>query len=219
MAELYRQAICEKSFKEMLRFVSQANGLGEAPLLFGGWAVYYYHQYAGSKDVDFAVSDKFFEPLYDFLVKDGYTIKESRLVKGGVIFDIYEQSGEIHPDAPPLKLLYEGSERVYLKKYASIIASGEVLIPSKPMLLYFKISALSTRSVPKDRNDVIALLLKADEEELSELSVLLSKPELKTRLSTLRNDEQGLALVTAPTQRNLNLLNSKIKRLVGMTKH
>lgn len=213
MAEIYGQAICEKSFKQMLRFVSRANKLGETPLLFGGWAVYYYNQYAGSKDVDFAVSDELFEPLYDFLVKDGYAIKENRLAKDGVIFDLYEQSGEIHPDAPPLKLLYEGSERVYLKKYASVPASGEILIPSKPTLAYFKISALSTRSVPKDRSDVIALLLKADEQELNELSKLLTKPELKTRLSTLRNDEQNLAVVTTPTRRNLNNLNDKIGRL------
>lgn len=217
MTEIYGQAICEKSFLEMLRFVSQANKLGETPLLFGGWAVYYYNQYSGSKDVDFAVSDEFFEPLYDFLVKAGYIIKASRLFKDDIIFDLYEQSGEIHPDAPPLKLLYQGSERVYLKKYGFTPASGEVLIPSKTMLLYFKLSALSTRSVPKDRNDVIALLLKTTDEELSELSKLLTKPELKTRLLTLRNDEQDLAIVTAPTKRNLKTLNNKIKQLTHGT--
>jgi len=214
MTEIYGPAICEKSFKEMLKFVYAANKIGEFPLLFGGWAVYHYNQYAGSKDIDFAVSDEKFEELYDVLVNDGYTISENRLFKDGIIFDLYERSGEIHPEAPALRLLYKGSERAYLKKYNSIQAGGEVLIPSKPMLLYFKINALSARNVPKDRNDVIALLLKASEEEITELAKLLSgKKKLKERLSTLRNDAQDLAIVTEPTRRNLNALNDKIKRL------
>ena len=69
MTEIYGQAICEKSYAQMLRFVSQANKLQEYPLLFGGWAVCYYNPYAGSKDVDFAVADKNFDSLYDFLVR------------------------------------------------------------------------------------------------------------------------------------------------------
>ncbi len=214
MAEIYEKAICEKSFKEMLHFVAHANSLGEVPLMFGGWAIYYHNPYAGSKDVDFAVSDNKFEPLYDFLVRNGYSVKGSRLVKGEIIFDLYEQSGEIHPDAPPLRMLYEGSERLYLKRYSDIPASGEVLMPSLPVLLFFKVSALQTRSVPKDRSDAIALLLKASDDELEKLSNLIVKPQQRTRFETLRNDVQALSLVTTPAARNLNLLNRRVKQVL-----
>ncbi len=212
MVEIYGREICEKSFKEMERFVFHANQLGETPLLFGGWAVYHYNQYAGSRDVDFVVMDEHFETLVDFLVANGYTHKEVRLFKDDIFFDLYKQSEDIGSEENKLQfnLLYKDSERVYLKHYNSTSGKSEVLIPKISNLLFFKIHALANRSVPKDRSDVISLILKANGDELKELNQMLL-PELKARLKTLRNDQATLALVTNPTQRNLNLLNKKIK--------
>lgn len=215
MVEIYGREICEKSFKEMERFVFHANQLGEMPLLFGGWAVYHYNQYTGSRDVDFIVTDEHFDKLVDFLVANGYSQKEVRLFKDDIFFDLYKRSEDIGSEANKLEFsqLYKDSERVYLKRYGSTGEKVEVLIPKISNLIFFKIHALVNRSVPKDRSDVISLLLKANAEELKELNQMLS-PELKTRLRTLRNDQSTLALVTAPTQRNLNLLNKKIKEVV-----
>ncbi len=212
MVEIYGREICEKSFAEMERFVFHANKIGETPLLFGGWAVYHYNPYAGSRDVDFIVTDEHFENLVDFLVANDYSQREVRLFKEGIFFDLYKQSEDIGSEANKLafKQLYKDAERIYLKRYGSTGGKGEVLIPSICNLLFFKLHALANRSVPKDRSDVIALILKANDEELKELRQMLS-PELKARLQTLRNDQATLALVTSPTQRNLNLLNKKIK--------
>ncbi len=213
MVEIYGGEICEKSFKEMEKFVFHANQLGETPLLFGGWAVYHYNPYAGSRDVDFIVTDEHFETLVDFLVANGYTHKEVRLFKNDIFFDLYKQSEDIGSEANKLQfnLLYKDAERIYLKRYGSTGGKSEVLIPKISNLLFFKIHALANRSVPKDRSDVTALLFKANDEELKELGQMLL-PELKPRLQTLRNDQTTLALVTSPTQRNLNLLNKKIKQ-------
>ena len=198
----------------MERFVLHANQFGEMPLLFDGWAVYHYSQYAGSRDVDFIVTGEHFETLVDFLVASGYSHREVRLFKDDIFFDLYKQSEDIGSESNKLqfKLLYRDAERVYLKRYGSIGGKSEVLIPKISNLLFFKIHALVNRNVPKDRSDVIALLLKTNDEELNELTGMLS-PELKTRLETLRNDKSTLALVTSPTQRNINLLNKKIKQM------
>lgn len=215
MVEIYGREICEKSFREMERFVFHANQIGETPLLFGGWAVYHYNQYAGSRDVDFVVTDEHFEKLVDFLVANGYSQKEVRLFKDDIFFDLYKRSEDIGSEKNKLQfeLLYRDAERVYLKRYSSTGGKNEVLIPRISNLLFFKIHALANRSVPKDRSDVISLLLKANTEELKGLNQMLS-PELKTRLQTLRSDQPTLALVTTPTQRNLNLLNKKIKEAI-----
>lgn len=211
--EVYGKEICEKSFKEMEKFVFHANKIGETPLLFGGWAVYHYNPYAGSRDVDLVVTDEHFDALVDFLVASGYTHKEARLYKDGIFFDLYKQSEDIGSEENKIqfKLLYTDAQHIYLKRYGPRGGSGEVQIPTKPILLYFKIHALANRNVPKDRSDVIALLLKTPEEELKELGKMIAE-KLKMRLLTLRNDQNNLALVTAPTQRNLNLLNKKIKQ-------
>ncbi|MFH0713852.1 MAG: hypothetical protein V1722_04425 [Candidatus Micrarchaeota archaeon] len=216
MVEVYGREICEKSFREMERFVFHANQLGETPLLFGGWAVYHYNQYAGSRDVDFIVTDEHFEALVDFLVANGYTNKEVRLFKDDIFFDLYKQSEDIGSEANKLQfnLLYKDAERVYLKRYGSTGGKGEVLIPKISNLLFFKIHALANRSVPKDRSDVTALILKANDDDLKELEQMLS-PELKTRLETLRNDQATLTLITTPTRRNLNSLNKKIKEITS----
>src|SRR3989338_8704345 len=81
---VYDEAITRKSFNEMLRFLRFANKIGEVPLLFGGWAVYQYNPYAGSRGVDFVVSDENFDACVDFLVSIGYELKELRLKKGTI---------------------------------------------------------------------------------------------------------------------------------------
>ncbi|MBI5636198.1 hypothetical protein HY993_04520 [Candidatus Micrarchaeota archaeon] len=216
MAEVYGRQICEKSFKEMARFVFYANSIGEIPLVFGGWAVYHYNPYAGSRDVDFVVADDRFDPLVDFLAGEGYSQKEARLFKDGIFFDLYKQSEDIGSEENKLQFsqLYKDAQRVYLKRYGTTGASGEVMIPAISNLLFFKLHALANRSVPKDKSDAIALLLKASEDELKQLRQMLS-PHLKTRLQVLRNDGQNLALAALPTQRNLNLLNKKIKEAIN----
>ncbi len=216
MAEIYGKEICEKSFREMEHFIFYANKIGETPLLFGGWAVYHYNQYAGSRDVDFIVNDKHFDTLIDFLVSNDYTQKEVRLYKDDIFFDLYKQSEDIGSEANKLQfnLLYRDAELVYLKRYGSIGGKGEVLVPTIYNLLFFKVHALANRSVPKDRSDIMALLLKTSDVELNKLGKILL-PELKNRLLTLRNDRATLALVTSPTKRNLNLLNKKIKETIA----
>ncbi len=214
MVEIYGEPICSNSFEEMEKFVRRANQLGEKPLLFGGWAVYNYNPYAGSKDVDFVVSDENFDQFVDFLVKGGYAQRQARLYKGEVFFDLYKKSEDIGSEDSriPLRLLYDGAEPVYLRRYSHQGGRGEVLLPSESSLLFFKIYALAARSVPKDRSDVIAVLLKAPESQLEKLGRMLS-PKLKDRLVTLLNDSANLALVAKPTKRNMTALNRKIRQV------
>lgn len=223
MVEVYGREICEKSFEEANKFVRFANSLGEKPLLFGGWAVWHYAPYAGSKDVDFVVSDEKLDALIDFLVSQGYGQREARLFKEDIFFDLYSESEEIGDEGKKFALarLYEGAQDVYLKHYSGAAQRVEILLPTLSRLLYSKISALAGRNVAKDRGDVIALLLKAAPEEIGELNVLLSslssssqrEKELRERLVTLRNDEASLAIVTNPTRKNLNKLNAALKTL------
>ncbi|MFH1106296.1 MAG: hypothetical protein V1787_00215 [Candidatus Micrarchaeota archaeon] len=217
MAEVYGKGICKKSFEEMRVFVRHANAIGESPMLFGGWAVYHYNPYAGSRDVDFAVSDENFDRLVDFLVARGYGQRQARLFKEDVFFDLYKKSEEIGGEKNRISfsLLYEGCERIYLRGYDSPPGREEVLLPSLGVLAYFKLVALEERSVPKDRSDAIALLLKSSEEDLHGTAGLMGeRPKLRERLLTLRNDAQSLSFVTAPTKKELNRLNQKVKTLM-----
>lgn len=217
MTEVYGKEICKKSFGEMRVFVRHANALGETPMLFGGWAVYHYNPYAGSRDADFAVSDDNFDRLVDFLVARGYGQRQARLFKEDVFFDLYKKSEEIgsEKNRVSFSLLYEGCERVYLRGYDSPTGREEVLLPSLGVLAYFKLMALEERSVPKDRSDAIALLQKSAEDDLRRTAELAAqKPELRERLLTLRNDVQSLSFVTAPTKKELNKLNKKTKTLL-----
>lgn len=185
MTEVYGKEICKKSFEEMRAFVKHANALGETPMLFGGWAVYYYNPYAGSRDVDFVVEDENFDALVDFLVSQGYGQRQARLFKEDMFFDLYKKSEEIGSEKNRVKfsLLYEGSERIYLRGYGSPAGREEVLLPNLGVLLYFKLLALEERSVPKDRSDAIALILKSTENDLNRIAVLVAeKPVLRERL-------------------------------------
>jgi len=215
MAEVYSQELCKKSYSEMAKFAAFANSVGEVPLLFGGWAVYYYNSYAGSKDVDFVVRDENFDALVDFLVREGFQQRELRLARENVFFDLYKKSEEMGEAPARLVLgsLYAGAEKVFLKGYCSVPSRIQVLVPSKPALFFSKLCGLASRSVAKDRSDAIALLLKFDEKDLQAAADMLS-PFLKQRLATLRNDSASLSLVASPTKRRLNDLNKRIKTLL-----
>ena len=213
MVEFYSSDICEKSFSELVAFARKANELGESPLLFGGWAVYHYNPYAGSKDVDCVVSKERFDWLVDYLVGKGYGQRELRLFKDRVFFDLYKQDESIGEGAGRVELadLFSGSSEAYLRGYKGTKTTGvRVLIPSVPALLRSKICAMACREVAKDRSDVAALLLELDVNDAQ--SMAASLPEaLKKRVVSLRNDTQTLGLVTKPTKVNLKKLNNKIR--------
>lgn len=213
MAEFYSSDICEKSFSELVEFARKANELGESPLLFGGWAVYHYNSYAGSKDVDCIVSNDRFDELVDYLVGKGYGQRELRLFKDKIFFDLYKQGESIGEGAGRVELadLFAGSSEAYLRGYKATKATGvRVLIPSVPALLRSKVCALSSREVAKDRSDVAALLLALDENDAQRLAASLPEA-LKSRVASLRNDTQALGLVVKPTKVKLNALNDKIR--------
>ncbi|MFH0973512.1 MAG: hypothetical protein V1817_01845, partial [Candidatus Micrarchaeota archaeon] len=149
MIEVYGREVCEKSFEEMKGFARFANSLGEKPLLFGGWAVWHYAPYAGSKDVDFIARDDKLGALINFLAARGYAQREARLFKNGVFFDLYSESEEIGEEEKKFALasLFEGAQETYLKNYAArgVGERVEILLPSLPRLLYSKTSALASR--------------------------------------------------------------------------
>ncbi len=214
MAEFYSTDICEKSFSELVEFARKANELGELPLLFGGWAVYHYNQYAGSKDVDCIVSETRFDGLVDFLVGKGYGQRELRLFKDKIIFDLYKKDESIGEGETRVDLsdLYSGSSEAYLKGYGKRTAGVQVLIPSVPALLRSKICALAIRDVPKDRSDAIALILCLNAGDAPALARSLPAA-LKARVVSLRGDAQTLGLVGKPTKTKLKELNDKIRIL------
>lgn len=209
--EIYEKAIVEKSYSELLKFIHFANPTGEVPLMFGGWAVYHYNPYAGSRDIDIIVTDENFDACADFLIqKEKYELKENRLCKAGVFFDLYKKSEGIEDF--DFSVLYEAADVVYLKGLRGT-TNLEVLIPKLSALFYSKIQALLKRDVEKDATDVIALLLKFKDEDLDETRALLTE-EMKAKLILLQGRARELGLVTKPTKKNLKELNTRIKKLV-----
>ena len=94
-----------------------------------------------------------------------------------------------------------------------------MLVPNKAVLIFFKLSALAARSVPKDRSDTIALLVKSTPGELQALAELIGEKQgLKDRLLSLRNDVQSLSLITTPTKKAANKLNAQIKTVLQSKK-
>lgn len=204
--EIYDKNVTEQSRRDMEKFLHFANSIGEVPLLFGGWAVHQFNPYAGSKDVDFAVSDKNFDKCVDYLVKkEGYTLKAGRLIKGDIFFDLYKRSDDL--SGLKLDILYDSADLCYLRG-----TRHEIMLPSIDKLFYSKCQALAGRKVPKDASDAIALLLKFDEEHFK-ISIMLS-PRVKERLMEISKDADALGCVTKPTKRNMNELKKRIKKLL-----
>ena len=205
---VYDEAITRKSFNEMLRFLRFANKIGEVPLLFGGWAVYQYNPYAGSRGVDFVVSDENFDACVDFLVSIGYELKELRLKKGTIFFDLYKKSERINPEIElDLDFFYKKAERVYLKG-----TEHEVLLPKLPTLFLSKAQALISRDVPKDQSDVISLLAKFRDTDFEIKRNLDEKT--KSKLELLINKIDVFSLVMKPTKKNIEEVNSRLKKLL-----
>ncbi len=207
---IYNEAITRKSFNEMLKFVKFANGINEVPLLFGGWAVYQYNPYAGSKDVDFIVNDSKFDECVDFLITEGYSLTGLRLSKEGIFFDLYKKNESIENAGVVLdfNLLYENAERVFLRG-----THYEVLLPSITNLFLSKTYALVSRNVPKDQSDLIALLVKFSEEDFEDVKSKLDE-KTKKKLEFLINKRDIFSLVVKPTKRNINKINSKLKKIL-----
>lgn len=207
---IYDEKITAKSFNEMLRFLRFTNSIDEVPLLFGGWAVYQFNPYAGSKDVDFVIDDSVFDRCIDFLVSSGYGLEELRLKKGEIFFDLYKKSEGISTAGASmdLKKLYRNAERVFLRS-----SSAEVLLPSLSDLFLSKVCALVSREVPKDKSDVIALLAKFSEGDFKLVRQELT-PKMKSSLELLINKRDVFAFVMKPTSKSTENMNSRIKKLV-----
>lgn len=189
------------SYQELISFLRYFRHFG-APAILGGWAVYFYNPYYGSVDIDVVgpslggAFDQIIEGYershgYEILQQDplGTEIASRKPIyskKGKRIGDMeidactYERTGasEFHEDGSK-SLPYSLCDRDGCRREARIARDAVCYVPSKALLVLFKVKARRDRSydirtkgatmnpsrlawlrgkVAKDGSDIIALL-------------------------------------------------------------
>lgn len=157
----------EESYKELLRFLRYYRNFG-APIIIGGWAVYFYNPYFGSVDIDVvgaSMGGAFHDALDSYVHANGYTllpmdimglqlapVKEIRK-NGNVVASVeldaatFEDpgAGKFHEDNKrelPFSLCGEEEHR----REITLAKDCVCYIPSKSLLLLYKIKAQRDRS-------------------------------------------------------------------------
>lgn len=155
------------SYRELVSFVRYFRHFG-APVIVGGWAVYFYNPYYGSVDIDVVGSshrDAFDEIIEGYEKSHGYEILQQDALgteitaskpiysKGGrKIGDMeidactYERSGasQFH-EGGSKALPYSLCERDGCKREISIARDCACYVPSKALLALFKVKARRDR--------------------------------------------------------------------------
>ncbi len=190
----------EESYKELLRFIRHYRNFG-VPIIVGGWAVYFYHPYFGSVDIDVvghSMGGSFHDVLDSYVHANRYTlvpidtmglqvapVKEIR--KDGIVVANVELDAATFED-PVASKFHEDNEKELpfslcweneYKRQVTLAQDCLCYIPSKSLLLLYKIKALRDRSfdlktkgavmptrraewlrgkVVKDTTDLLALL-------------------------------------------------------------
>jgi hypothetical protein len=193
--------LVEASYQELVSFLRYFRNFG-TPVIIGGWAVFFYNPYYGSVDIDVvgpSLDGTFDEIIEGYEISHGYEITKqgplgtevvaSKTIcskAGKKIGDMeidacsYEQPSvsEFHEDKSKT-LPYSTCEKDGCKREVIIAKDCVCYVPSKPLLMLFKVKARRDRSydittkgatmnpfrlewlrskVTKDGSDIIALL-------------------------------------------------------------
>jgi len=86
---MYEKDLLEKAHDEFVNFITWMNKkIGHYPMIIGGWAVYTYNPYYGSKDIDVVFKGRgIFQRVVNlYMAANGYTLKAK-----GVFENIFEK--------------------------------------------------------------------------------------------------------------------------------
>jgi hypothetical protein len=86
---MYEKDLLEKAHDEFVNFITWMNKkIGHYPMIIGGWAVYTYNPYYGSKDIDVVFMGRgIFQRVVNlYMAANGYTLKDK-----GVFENIFEK--------------------------------------------------------------------------------------------------------------------------------
>ena len=195
------EILAEESYRELVRLLKWFSSFGPIPTIIGGWAVYFYNSYFGSMDIDIVgpshrgmfkdVIERYERAHgYEFRSRDRLgleVVPRKPVVRDGKVVGYVEidactfedpaPSG-FHED-PTKKLRYSLAADEGFRREVRLEEDAVCHIPSKPLLLLFKIKAVRDRAydlrrrgtvmdtagkewlrgkLAKDRADLLALL-------------------------------------------------------------
>jgi hypothetical protein len=195
------EILAEDSYRELVSLLKWFSFFGPIPTIIGGWAVYFFNSYFGSIDIDIigeSQQGRFIDIIeryerthgYEFTAKDplGLEIATKKPVsKNGKIIGYTQidactfedpKPASFHED-PEKQLPYSLTAQKQHQREVKLEEDAVCYIPSKPLLLLYKIKAardrtydLKTRGtiiepakveelrgkVTKDRADLLALI-------------------------------------------------------------
>jgi len=253
----------EESYKELLKFLRYYRNFG-TPIIIGGWAVYFYNPHFGSVDIDVvgpSMGGAFHDALDSYVHANGYSlvpmdamglqlvpVKEIRK-KGTVIANVeldaatFEDpaASKFHEDNRkelPFALCWEEEHR----RDVTLAKDCVCYIPSKSLLLLYKIKALRDRSfdlktkgatmhpkrvewlrgkVAKDRTDILALLdpepknpLISEGIDRERIKTICTKFKLGFCLETLEQLLDNKEALGKYHVYNPNLTNKKLRSII-----
>jgi len=195
------EILIEDSYDELVSLLKWFYLFGPIPTIIGGWAVYFYNSYFGSIDIDIvgpSHQGRFVELIeryerthgYESIARDqlGLEVTSRKpVIQNGRVIGYMEigactfedpKSGNFHEDSNK-QLKYSLTAKKQHQKEVKLEEDAICIIPSKPLLLLYKIKAARDRAydlktggtimepaklerlrgkVTKDRADLLALL-------------------------------------------------------------
>lgn len=170
-----RDILAGNSYNELLDLSNFFNRYGPIPIIIGGWAVYIYNSYYGSVDIDIvgpSMGGMFNNLLTEFQIANGYELRyldemgiekvfEKKIFNDGNII------GNMEIDAcsyeQDLKYFHENHEKMLPYDLCDLYhnrlklpEASEIIIPTKTLLLLFKIKALRDRKYDYDNNPLLS---------------------------------------------------------------
>jgi len=195
------EILIEDSHSELVTLLKWFSLFGPIPTIIGGWTVYFYNSYFGSIDIDIvgpSHQGQFIDIIeryertheYEFIPKDplGLDVTSRKpVIQNGKVIGHMEidactfedpKPGSFHEDANK-QLPYSLTAEKQYQREVTLEEDAICYIPSKPLLLLYKIKAARDRAydlktkgttieptkaerlrgkITKDRADIIALL-------------------------------------------------------------
>ena len=233
----------DASREELYAIFRWVHSRGENPkkpitVLIGGWAVHHYNPWYGSIDIDIITNSRTRQHLMKFLKDErGFVPKRHAMIPNTIVK--ITRDGEILIDFASRedRCPFEGrTEDCPFSLLDGQITTGEIVVPTRTLLLLFKLKAAWDRSyrlksetsydpeweqgkVRKDRADIIALLDPAAGGTDIDLQYLGSKlkeyPFLIGTLQEIPRDNDAVAMYRRlnPTQ-----VSDAINRLLDLVR-
>jgi len=229
------KVLVEESYSELVSLLKWFSHFGPIPIIIGGWAVYFYNSYFGSVDIDMVgpghrglfmdVIERYERTHgYEFVAKNQLGLEvmcRKPVIRNGKIIGYLEIDACTFEDPKPSRfhekpdrqLPYSLTAKEQYRRKVKLGKDAVCYIPSKPLLLLYKIKAVRDRiydlrtkgaivepakveklrgKITKDRADIIALLdpnpgkcLIEESFDIDVFQSLVKRFELEFALTTL----------------------------------